>query len=389
MPKIGVSRPRFNVTRAPAPKSAVRPFPVRRLDIDATIPDGLVRSATRELWLLACEQHPDGDRRSDWRRNLLAVAKQLLSRTGTDRVTLPKKGATWSVIAAAANVSRRTLAYLLRWLRERGLLVIVVAGSTCRFRRGTLCGLVDDGLGNRATQYALTMPAATHERLLAASPDSPQSMGTFVARDWREVPWPAETSHVEQSCTPRCHLVSLGEETSPYAGASARPANTTPELTWSATATPGSKRDMLAAAERLRGEDMTLRRLGARHLRSLFRLLFQAGATPSDVRHVLNVSPDGRPWRHTQDQRWLPGWIRWRISAWIDQEGALRAPLPSQVAAVVRTRLLAEQAERNAVWERLRAERAVDVSGHAARARAGLAKTLRRASTSRHPVLHT
>ncbi|MBB4944323.1 hypothetical protein FHR32_008729 [Streptosporangium album] len=115
------------------------------------------------------QEHPDaGGRRADWWQRTMAVVWQLATRTGPDRVTSPKLGATWAVLAEAAGVSRSTLADRLRWLRECGLLVVLTTGSTARYRRGTMCGLADDGLGNLAAEYILTLPA----EVLAALDDA-------------------------------------------------------------------------------------------------------------------------------------------------------------------------------------------------------------------------
>ncbi|NYF44660.1 hypothetical protein [Streptosporangium sandarakinum] len=356
-----------------------------RPDPDEAIPGHLARTPSRPFWLRAIEEDDDArHRRRDWWATTMTVVWQLATRTGRDLVTCPGLGATWRVLAEAAGVSRTTLSDRLRWLRRRGYLFVLVPGSTPQYRSGTLCGLLDDGLGNLAAEYVLTVPAE-----LVAGLDAQELSEVFpapdtaAADDWRDVPWPAETLPVEESRTPPVALADVGAERDATPGAGARDARAIPHLGWLATATPGTKAEMLRACERLRAEDATLRKVSARHLRSLLRPLFAAGATPRDVQHALNREPDGRIWAVSRDLYAPAGWVRWRVRAWVAEDGTLRAPLPSQVAAAADRARRAEQAARAADWARRQATRAAPGGGYAAAARAELDAALGRLAARR------
>ncbi|MEU7889865.1 hypothetical protein AB0B54_30555 [Microbispora bryophytorum] len=361
-----------------------------RLDPAEPIPAHLMCARSRAAWHRAVESHPDtAARRADWRRGLMAVVWQLATRTGRNMVTAPKKGATWAVIAAEAGVSRSTLADRLAWLIERGLLVRVTPGTTPRFRPGTLRGALDDGRGNEAATYVLTLPADLAQAL---AEDDQGTGGQFptgasdpATNDWRDVPWPAETLPVELTRTPKPHVVDVGEKTSPDVRARETPAHTAPIAAWPATATPGTKTEMLTACKRLRAEDPILRKLSARHLRSLLRVLFRLGATIDDVRHVLHHQPGGSAWPLEAAPRFVPGWVRWRVQAWLTLDSSssgqgvrLASPLPSQVREAYRRRIRCEQTARTIELARARAYRG-DAAAGAALARQHLMAALSRA----------
>ncbi|MET9247909.1 hypothetical protein [Nonomuraea sp. NPDC003709] len=94
------------------------------------------------------------------------------------------------------------------------------------------------------------------------------------------------------------------------------------------------------------------RRLSARHLGSVLRPAFELGATISDIQHTLDHRPDGTPSLHTHDPRWLPSWIRHRLSAWITPDGQLVTPWPIRQRAAEHAALVAEQHARRDAYER-------------------------------------
>jgi hypothetical protein len=353
----------------------------RRVHRKLRIAGGRIIAPSIELWLAAIAADPEAaSRRADWWRNTDASMQAVADRVGPDMVTSPKLGGTWSVMADAAGVSRRTFAGRLRWAQDREYLLQVTEGSILRYRPGTHRGLLDDGLGNLAAEYALTIPVSALRALdlddeeLAALLREPEPEPELLSRDepipvmsqdeWREAPWPvptlpywpAETQPGRKTCTPggsgfsprECEpLHARATRDTPPKRPSASPPATKPERLWSNTVTPGRKSQRLEACERLRYEDMTLRRLSAKALRSLLRPLFAAGATLADVRCVLNHWPDGKPRSNTDPPRNLVGWVRHRVSIWFDKEtGELLAPLPSQAAAAADRRRRAEQAAR-------------------------------------------
>ncbi|TMR88803.1 hypothetical protein [Nonomuraea basaltis] len=83
----------------------------------------------------------------------------------------------------------------------------------------------------------------------------------------------------------------------------------------------------------------------------MLRSAFDLGATISDIRHALDHRADGAPWIHTHDPRWLPSWIRYRLSAWITPAGGLVAPWPVQRRAAEHAALLAVQRARRETYD--------------------------------------
>ncbi|WP_068904055.1 hypothetical protein [Planomonospora sphaerica] len=343
----------------------------------------LIVAPSVELWLAAVAADPEeASRRTDWWRNTNAVMRALARRIDGHMITSPKRGGTWSVMADDAGVRRRTFAGRLAWAKERGYLLQITEGSTPRYRSGTFCGLLDDGLGNLAAEYLLTIPADALRglglgdeevaELLREPEPQPQPMirepfPAMSQEEWKEAPWPVETLPVREICTPRVSAFSP-RESKPLRARDARdtrprrpsasPPTTKPERLWPNTVTPGKKSDRLEACERLRYEDQTLRGVSAKYLRSLLRPLFAAGATLADAKYVINHRPDGRPWPNTDPPRNLVGWVRHRVATWFDKEtGRLAAPLPSQVVARADRKRRAEQAARAEERARLEARR--------------------------------
>jgi hypothetical protein len=264
-------------------------------------------------------------------------------------------------------MSRRAVAYMLAWMIDHGLLARMVPGTTVRFRKGTMRGQEDDGRGNEAAQYLLIIPTA----ILEADDDLPATAAP-AADD--EVPWPCETvptrphldlvpdvpaaqTLVDETCTPQPSPTPVGEESSRNAGARGPAELASPPASWPAAVTPVTKRDRLAVCERLIRELPVLRGISARHLRSALRPVFDLGATVGDIRHALDVRPDDTPWIHTDAPRWIPGWVRHRLSAWITSTGQLAAPWPSQRRAAAHRELLAEQQARREQYEQARRSR--------------------------------
>ncbi|MEV4748964.1 hypothetical protein AB0K21_21520 [Streptosporangium sp. NPDC049248] len=302
-------------------------------------------------------------------RNLMRLAWELAGRSDRDMVTAPKRGATWDVLATEVGVSRRTIAYLIKWLREHQLLVIITPGSTPRTRPGTLWGRLDDGLGNLATEYALTVP-------IEMLSEEDNDLEVDALDDTDEVPWPVETvterptfshvsGHVDNLCTPAFGGFSFARSL-PYAGARQLHKTTEPAASWPRHATPGSRRDQLAACERLRIDHrLTLGVLSAKDLRSLLRPAFAAGWTLADVEHALNWRPDGERWGDidpgclaaaVERKRGMRSRIRHRMGLWAAADGVSLGRSASQRAEED------EESRRRAEWQRFRLAIGEDVA---------------------------
>ncbi|MEZ7132678.1 hypothetical protein ACBR40_45710 [Nonomuraea sp. AD125B] len=336
---------------------------------------GAVSARSQQVWLRAVQAHPDFDvNRRDGRTHLLAVAEVV--RWCAKRSLVDP--AVWTSIPTRARImaltglSETTVKKWTAWLRERGFLATVTEGSTPRVRPGTRCGQDDDGAGNLGAEYALTIPVAMHRpRPCRTRPEAPQDTAG-PALLGAPAPCP-----VEEKRPPSGVLSSerTPEVRSPIAGAREADAGQGGDSggtawTWSMSATPESKIDMLKAAQALRVRSPILRKITAKHLRSLLREHFRAGWTPADVLHALDHTPDGTAWTLTSDPRWLPGWIRYRLTPWRTPDGGI-TPSPSQRRAARHQAIAEARAAAAAERERLLARR-VDAAAPAAAARAAL-----------------
>jgi hypothetical protein len=325
--------------------------------------------------------------RADAHRNLMRVAWVLARHADwTELVTRP----TWAVLMERTGLSRSTVAAWLAWLRRAGLLGTVTPGTTVQYRRGTAAGLLDDGRGTEAAEYVLAVPAPVEDHT-DATPTRPTGPSARSGSDVPHTSGPTDNGTADSANTGPDPAASLcgGKSDpllSPVGDKSSRPSRareTTPVMSgtgwlWPASATPATRRDQLAAAHRARTEDVTLRTLTARHLRSLLRPVWQLGGTLSDAVHMLNHRPDGTPWPYAGTPRYLPGWIRYRLSFWLGEDGSrlrVGVELPSRQRAAAAEKVAAEQAARRAEVVELAARRSADATGHAGRARALLAAT--------------
>ncbi|WP_433355470.1 hypothetical protein ACQP25_16815 [Microtetraspora malaysiensis] len=240
-------------------------------------------------------------------------------------------------IADDLDLALSTVKRWIRWLRERGFLGVVEEGTTNRYRRGNRYGHDDDGLGNRAAVWVLCVPAPEldeHDTLTDKTTTEPPSCTS--RRGVQEGPTHARE---ERSSSRSRKRISTTDE----------PA-----------ATPGARKHALQTAQKLHDTDPILSRLSLWYIRHLTRAFVAAGWTAADVQHALNHQPDGSAWTYTwtsRDQiRNVPGWVRYRLSAWLDEHGR---PLPgkSQRLAAAAAELRAEQEAMRARFEAMNAQR--------------------------------
>lgn len=259
---------------------------------------------------------------------------------------------TWAVIMARTGLARRTVARWIRWLRTRHLLGLAVPGSTPRYRPGTAAGLIDDGLGNLAAEYVLAVPRDLEDENQSDENGSAAAvveLRSAVPGDRTGTP-SRVLSHKSKNITDNFRNARAHTHT--------HKTNDT-AITWPRTVTPRTKTDQLRACERLRLDDLTLRRLSARHLRSILRPLFLAGATPADVAYMINHAPDGTPWPYTGMPRFMPAWLRWRLHPWLEKIRIHGADvLPSRRAEAARAAAAAHTAQLAADYAEARARRA-------------------------------
>lgn len=336
----------------------------RRTAIFRALPNGSRRATSQAAWIRAVQEHQDvAALRADAHRNLMRVAWVLARHADwTELVTRP----TWAVLMERTGLSRSTCAAWLAWLRRAGLLGTVTPGTTVQYRRGTACGLLDDGRGTEAAEYVLAVPAPPEDHTDATGSTNSGTANSATTRpDQSASPCGGNSDPLMSPVGDMSNRPTRARD----AREDARPVMSDTGWWWPRAATPATRRDQLAAAHRARTEDVTLRTLTARHLRSLLRPVWQRGGTLADVLHMINHRPDGTPWPYAGTPRYLPGWIRHRLSFWLGEE------LPSRQHAAAARRVAAEQATRRSVVVELAAHRTQDATGHAARARALLASS--------------
>ncbi|MFI7632438.1 hypothetical protein [Microbispora rosea] len=355
--------PRGRRATSPAGNALPAWFSPRRLTIFGALPEGARRAPSQAAWVRAVQAHPDAAAlRADAHANLMRVVWVLARHADwTEMVTRP----TWAVLIDRTGLSRSTVAAWLAWLRRTGLLGTVTPGTTVKYRRGTACGLLDDGRGNEAAEYVLAVPAPAEALQDSAEPLASAGGGEGKA---------PVSGPVEESRTPS------GPPLGGLSSRLSRAREATPGLSdtgwwWSRAVTPATRRDSLAAAHRARNEDVTLRALSPRHVRSLLRPVFANGGTLADALFMINHRPDGTEWPFAGMPRYVPGWVRHRLAAWLTEDGRLRpgVELPSRQRAAAAARVADELTTRRAERAEAETRRAADVASHANQARALLA----------------
>ncbi|MFE3454953.1 hypothetical protein ACFXJ8_39125, partial [Nonomuraea sp. NPDC059194] len=359
----------------------------RRLAIFGAVPEGSRRARSQVAWRRAVQEHPDAAvLRTDAYDNLSAVVWLLMRHADWSTMTTRP---TWAVLMERTRLSKSSVAKWLAWLRERGLLGTVVSGSTVRYRKGTACGSINDGLGNIAAEYVLAIPT-TLDPAPNDAPSAAQPAPATPAEPVEVVGQPAALALVDITRTPS-EFPSGGGELSPRRRA--REA-TGPVDHGLAAATRAAKQHSkiikdraLVVAEDVRARSLDLRRLSAKHVRHLITEFVLAGWTAADVVHAIDHTPDGQPRPFAGSAKHPAGWFRHRLAAWRDADST---PIPSRsqhLAAAAARRDI----ERQALTDQratLRAARVDADAGPAARARALLAATQARlaAKTARTDV---
>jgi hypothetical protein len=285
------------------------------------VPRGSTRCPGQRRWLDAVAAHPDvATWRADRVASYLAIAREVALRAdwtwGTTRPT-------WDHLAARTGRSRRTVARVLNWLRETGLLGVVAPGRSAGY--AAMAG--DEGAD--AALYVLAVP---HVLALV--------VGAERAReDTRTTP---SSVGVDEVGTPSGEAVSVGD---PRAGAPAKlsaAAAHRPLPAWPIERRPATRPEMAAAAATAQALCPPLRRTTAPWVVALLREFWLAGWTLRDTLRALDERPDGTPWPHTADVRHVPGWVRHRLAAWRTDAGTpQRSPSQTAAAAQHHSRALA------------------------------------------------
>ncbi|MEV6033663.1 helix-turn-helix domain-containing protein [Nonomuraea sp. NPDC052116] len=294
----------------------------------ASVPRSMRRTPDQQAFLRALREDPEViGLRYDGYGNLLRVAQVIA--WAADWKTMCSRP-TIAGICARTGLSKATVKRWVRWLREHGWLGVVEEGSTVRFRKGTAAGLDDDGMGNRAALWVICIP-----------------------RDITPIPTSDTSSdQVKDLSEPPSFSLPEREGTDPTRTREApRQARRSPRISpaWALHESPRTKRDRLAACERLRQESNVLRHMTPWYLRWLLRPFLVAGWTPADVLYALDVRADGIMWTYTwlsvDELRHIPGWVHHRLSAWVEADGQV-LPSRSLRLAAAAEKQRAEQEER-------------------------------------------
>lgn len=295
------------------------------------------------------ENHADGELlRADARETMLAIAYTLGGSadpaTMTTRPTLAR-------CVEMCGKSLRTVQRWCRWLETRALLRVLEEGTTPRFRPAILRQGREENL---AREWRLTVPVV-HSSVtpgvgFRTSPPRPRASQARFGPSLR-------------SGLPHRPAGSLdgGDQADTPVRTNPKPA---------ATGRGPARAAMLSAAEWLRRQSATLRRISTPMLRHLLRPFWRRSWTARDVLHALDFTPSGEPHICTDVVRDPAAWLRWRLSHWLGRNGLPRASRSRKLAA--------EDAARRAGQDALRRERAlavkrgaqVDVASRAAELRA-------------------
>lgn len=253
--------------------------------------------------------------RTHGRRNLLAVGWQIARSPTRGAARTPGHEA----VAAAAEISGRTVTRWITWLMRQGLLGRVSAGRTAAW-------------SSLYRPMALAAPNAANERAV------------YI------LCVPATTTSVDESgdpfCTPEVvDIHTRAQDEEPPDRNSSRPPRktkkdgptgpaTTENPTWPMSRPARTRRERLELIRRLRAESSTLRAVRPRLLRHLLRPWLAADWTAAGVLYALDHASSDVPWTYTWDGpealRNPAGWVWWRMRCWLDQDGR---PLRDEIAA--------------------------------------------------------
>ena len=295
-----------------------------RAALQLALPEGTRAAAHVAEWTRAAKASPAIDTlRCDARARMHRLIEHLAMMQG-HRPHACTLVVVWERVREALGICRRTVATMLRRLREAGLLCVVATG-----RRAEYTPQKDM---NEAPVYGLTVPQSLMEQVSGQEP---------------------AVEPVESSCTPPPlgvveHLVRAGEdkfsERSRFAAGELERrrasraawvtmrAQRTAEL-WPRHATishdEGGRLSRRAVRARLHEMAVTLqehapdaREATTAHVAHLIRPCALAGWTVADVQHALDWSPEGaRHWQAANGMFRLDLWMRRRLALWLDEAG--------------------------------------------------------------------
>ncbi len=282
------------------------------------VPEGSCALTTDVDWLEVIRHHPKlAWRRTDFRRNLLAVAELLLQGFDFNSHTVTPGNA---YLLAMAGVGKGTLGRIKRWLIRYGFLAIVAGGRSAIYTPKNCTGqsnLHKDGereerLADRAV-YVLCRPA-TEEELARFGEEQVQRMdfkckldpllgmfGVAVNINGNPNLSKGKTAPKGIKAWASPTLKSYFEATTKF---TANMAAARTDLQWPLNGTTSAQNEAtrdfneLQAARTVQWHSPPLRKLRSRHLARILAPFFRTDYTPSDILHALDTKPDGTEHRH-------------------------------------------------------------------------------------------
>ena len=285
---------------------------------------------------------------------------------------------TLAVLVAETGYSLRTVQRWTRWLEAQGALTVLEHGVTPRYAPARL--RPDDP--SVAREWLLTNP----DIVLPSRTGTPsQPLRGSLPRAREKTPGTSTDTTVKDKQDRRS-----APDSSPAPSRWPGPAQT-----WPLGQNPRRRGERLAAARALRESHMVLRRLSARHLRSILRPWFgtpqdEARWTPADILHALDTTHDNDQHLYSGRVRDPAAWLRHRLSFWTDPATGLPLPPHSAALAARAAQHRARQARYRAQQDAAASRRATRYETRAAQARAALyAKLGTRAPAGTSPAAIT
>lgn len=333
--------------------------------VKRAVPEGSVKAAhgLYEALPMLCQDKRLGTLTKPLQRRLAVFYEQLILMTDyttmTVRVPWGGRGKAYKEkdarpgLAEWMNVSRRTVANYLRTLMAWGYLGTVARGRSAEFVREK------NAEGNELPVYVICIPK-THKNEVPAADDvdkictPPAPLGVVPSNE-KEFLTRTRGKKPEKG-----HGYAANPIKSAASGAVATTGADRKVTHWPIHATTKRRGQRWAAAAEIRKECFPLRPLSAKDLASVLRPWLKAGYTVDDLRHALDVRPDGTLWPHdgapvTRQTQRLREWVRTRLSAWT-VEGEPMTP-PSRHKAAEQTRARAQARAEEERRQKKRAER--------------------------------
>lgn len=273
----------------------------------AAVPEGCIRVHRMPDFLEAVAHRIEG-RNAQFRRNVLAVAQQLAYGVEWRAAVVSPL---WDELAAAAEVSTRTVCRVLRWLRDERLLGVVATGQSAEFSK--------DGENQRAV-YVLTQPQPKQ---------AVEETGVPTV-----LPLVVDPPHTREEVGEQDGAPSAPTSRAPQEGDGGAP---------TASARPRTRREAreesVRVARRVRARVRVLQLVSVAAVASVVRPFTTAGWTADDVLDAIEWQPDQTRHPHSSlahgiDPRFADRVLARRLARWTGADGApLASPSRRKAAA--------------------------------------------------------